>query len=216
MMDAAFPSWMLSGAALLGAYMLAVSALTVLVYAKDKSAAERGMWRVRESTLHLWSLLGGWPGAYVAQHALRHKTRKDAFLTRYRLTVAANCGVVALVFVLLAWSFGGSGGTWWPLVAVAVGHRLGESGAGWLEATAGVLLGAVSMTVLRAPRLGHCVLALLAGGAVVVVMSAGVDGAAALLGRAVSTAGRHPAGLAALVAGQCAAALLGAGTARRM
>ena len=101
MMDAAFPSWMLNGAALLGVYMLAVSALTVLVYAKDKSAAERGLWRVRESTLHLWSLLGGWPGAYVAQRALRHKTRKDAFLTRYRLTVAANCGVVALVFVLL-------------------------------------------------------------------------------------------------------------------
>ena len=53
MMDAGFPSWMLNGAALLGAYMLAVSALTVLVYAKDKSAAERGLWRVRESTLHL-------------------------------------------------------------------------------------------------------------------------------------------------------------------
>ena len=216
MMDAAFPWWMLNGAALLGVYMLAVSALTVLVYAKDKSAAARGLWRVRESTLHLWSLLGGWPGAYVAQRALRHKTRKDAFLTGYRLTVAANCGVVALVFVLLAWSFGGSGGARWPFAAVAGGHALGESGAAWLEATACVLLGAVSMTVLRVPRMGHCFLALLAGGTVVVLMSVGVDGAATLLDRAVSTAGRHPAGLAALVAGQCAAALLGAGAARRM
>lgn len=216
MMDAAFPSWMLNGAALLGVYMLAVSALTILVYAKDKSAAERGMWRVRESTLHLWSLLGGWPGAYVAQRALHHKTRKDAFLTRYWLTVAANCAVVALVFVLLAWNFGGSGGAQWQLAAVAAGNVLGESGAGGLEATAGVLLGAVSMTVLRVPRLGRCLLALLAGGAVVILMSAGIDGAAALLERTVSTAGRHPVGLAAMVAGQCAVALLGTGTARRM
>ena len=215
MMDAAFPAWMLNGVGLLGAYMLLVSILTVLVYAKDKSAAERGMWRVRESTLHLWSLLGGWPGAYVAQRTLRHKTRKDTFLTRYRLTVAVNCAVVAFVVMLLAWRFGGSGGARWPFAAVAEGHALGESGAGWLEATAGVLLGAVSMTVLRAPRLGHCFLALAAGGAVVILTSAGVDGAAALLGRMVSTAGHHPVGLAAMVAGQCAAALLGAGTARR-
>ena len=159
MMGVAFPSWMLNGAALLGVYMLAVSALTVLVYAKDKSAAERGLWRVRESTLHLWSLLGGWPGAYVAQRALRHKTRKDAFLARYRLSVAANCGVVALVFVLLAWSFEGFDGARWPFAAVAGVNALGESGAAWLEATAGALLGAVSMTVLRVPRMGHCFLA---------------------------------------------------------
>ena len=216
MMDAAFPAWMLNGAALLGAYMLAVSALTVLVYTKDKAAAERGRWRVRERTLHLWSLLGGWPGAYVAQRALRHKTRKDTFLTGYRLTVAANCGVVALVFVLLAWSLEGSGGARWSMAAVAEGHALGESGARWREATAGVLLGVVSMTVLRVPRMGHCLLALLAGAAVVILMSAGVDGATALLGRAVSTAGRHPVGLASMVAGQCAAALLGAGAARRV
>ena len=216
MMGAAFPSWMLNGAAVLGVYMLAVSVLTVLVYAKDKAAAERGLWRIRESTLHLWSLLGGWPGAYVAQRALRHKTRKDAFLTRYRLTVAANCGVVALVFVLLAWSFGGSGGARWPFVAVAAGGAPGEPGAGWLEATAGVLVGAVSMTVMRLPRMGLCLLALLAGGAVVILMSGGVDGAAALFGGAVSTAERYPVGLVSMVAGQCAAALLDVGAARRM
>ena len=34
-----FSSWALDGATLLGAYMLAVSAATFLVYAADKSAA---------------------------------------------------------------------------------------------------------------------------------------------------------------------------------
>lgn len=38
-----------------------ISVITVLMYAKDKSAAEWGKWRISESTLHSLSLIGGWP-----------------------------------------------------------------------------------------------------------------------------------------------------------
>ncbi|MGB5290520.1 MAG: cold shock and DUF1294 domain-containing protein [Lysobacterales bacterium] len=58
---------------------LAASGFTFLVYAKDKWAARRGRWRTKESTLHTLALIGGWPGAVIAQQLLRHKSRKDAF-----------------------------------------------------------------------------------------------------------------------------------------
>ncbi|MEL7668339.1 MAG: DUF1294 domain-containing protein [Actinomycetota bacterium] len=75
---------------------LAFSIVTFAVYAWDKSAARRGARRVPESTLHVLALLGGWPGALVAQQALRHKTRKQPFRTIFWLTVLVNCIVLVL------------------------------------------------------------------------------------------------------------------------
>jgi uncharacterized membrane protein YsdA (DUF1294 family)/cold shock CspA family protein len=48
-------------------------------YLSDKRKATSGRWRVPESTLHLLELIGGWPGALIAQQTLRHKTRKWSF-----------------------------------------------------------------------------------------------------------------------------------------
>lgn len=72
----------------------AMSLLTVCVYAIDKSAACKGQWRIPEKTLHIMSLLGGWPGALCAQRFLRHKTSKQPFRLIFWLTVAANTGVL--------------------------------------------------------------------------------------------------------------------------
>lgn len=60
----------------------------------DKSAAKANRWRTPESTLHFWSLIGGWPGALLAQRRLRHKSAKPAFLAIYWLTVLLNCGAL--------------------------------------------------------------------------------------------------------------------------
>src|SRR5215210_1025385 len=56
------------------------SIITYGVYALDKTAAQNAGRRTPESTLHLMSLVGGWPGALIAQVLLRHKTRKPSFL----------------------------------------------------------------------------------------------------------------------------------------
>ena len=80
---------------LLGAYGL-FSAAAFLMYGADKSAAEQGRWRTSESTLHTLALIGGWPGALVAQRVFRHKTTKQPFRTIFWFTVIANC-------VALAW-----------------------------------------------------------------------------------------------------------------
>jgi uncharacterized membrane protein YsdA (DUF1294 family)/cold shock CspA family protein len=73
----------------LGIYVVA-SLITYALYAKDKSAAQDGTWRTPESTLHFFSLIGGWPGALIAQSKLRHKSKKISFRIFYWVTVMAN------------------------------------------------------------------------------------------------------------------------------
>lgn len=76
---------------------IGTSLLTYLLYYLDKSAARSGSGRTRESTLHLMSLLGGWPGAWLAQQRLRHKSSKQPFRFIFWLTVIAN--LAALVWL---------------------------------------------------------------------------------------------------------------------
>ncbi len=81
--------------ALIGIVYLAASLLSFALYARDKQAAMRGKWRVPEANLHLPALLGGWPGAMVAQQAWRHKSKKREFRTLFWTTVAINCAATA-------------------------------------------------------------------------------------------------------------------------
>lgn len=76
-------------AALAGIY-LAASVATFLAYAVDKSAAQRGRWRTSEGALHVFAMVGGWPGALIAQQFLRHKSAKAAFRSVFWGTVVIN------------------------------------------------------------------------------------------------------------------------------
>lgn len=75
--------------------LLLISLLAFAVYGFDKSAAQAGRWRTAESTLHLLSLAGGWPGAWCAQRLFRHKSRKASFMAVYWATVLLNMAAVA-------------------------------------------------------------------------------------------------------------------------
>jgi uncharacterized membrane protein YsdA (DUF1294 family) len=68
----------------------------------DKQRAVRGQWRINEGTLHAIELLGGWPGAWIAQRVFHHKGKK----TRY-LVVFWTIGVIHAV--AWAWWFGAFG-----------------------------------------------------------------------------------------------------------
>lgn len=67
------PWWVLVGVP------LALSLVAFFVYRSDKRRAAAGEWRVPEATLHLLALIGGWPGAFLAQRAFRHKISKVPF-----------------------------------------------------------------------------------------------------------------------------------------
>ncbi len=61
----------------------AMSLGAFLAYARDKLSAIRGTWRIPEDSLHLLEALGGWPGAYIAQQTMRHKTVKTSYQVSY-------------------------------------------------------------------------------------------------------------------------------------
>jgi uncharacterized membrane protein YsdA (DUF1294 family)/cold shock CspA family protein len=81
--------------ALIAIGYLALSGLSYIMYDIDKAAAGKGAQRTSESTLHAVDLLGGWPGALVAQQRLRHKTAKASFQRVFRITVLVNIALAA-------------------------------------------------------------------------------------------------------------------------
>lgn len=88
---------------------LGASAVCFIVYAVDKSAAAAEGWRVSEKTLLGLGLVGGWPGAIVAQQVLRHKSNKASFRATFWATVVANVlGFLVLSSPFRAMLLGGS------------------------------------------------------------------------------------------------------------
>lgn len=72
-----------------------MSCVTFIAYAFDKSAAIKGRQRTPEQTLHLLELLGGWPGALIAQNLFRHKSRKASFQIAFWAIVLLNCAALS-------------------------------------------------------------------------------------------------------------------------
>lgn len=68
-------------------YAFILSAFTFGMYAHDKRLARAREWRLPEAALHLFELLGGWPGAFIAQRHLRHKSAKTSFKAIFWLIV---------------------------------------------------------------------------------------------------------------------------------
>ena len=67
-----------------------VSLFSFCQYWMDKQSAQKGRWRTPENSLHIAELLGGWPGALVAQQVFRHKTRKASFQLVFWAIVALH------------------------------------------------------------------------------------------------------------------------------
>ncbi|MEO8269863.1 MAG: cold shock and DUF1294 domain-containing protein [Aureliella sp.] len=82
---------------LLWLYLLA-SGITFFVYRHDKHAAQKKRRRVPESTLHFLELIGGWPGALVAQQAYHHKSTKLSYLVGFWICVIINCAALLWIY----------------------------------------------------------------------------------------------------------------------
>lgn len=83
----------LDAAVLVGYAVLSVGLYGL--YGADKAAARNHTRRTPENTLQVIALVGGWPGALVAQRRYRHKTRKQPFQAVFWIMVMLNCLAVA-------------------------------------------------------------------------------------------------------------------------
>lgn len=81
---------------------LEASIFTYWLYKADKDAAiARHGNRLTEETLQLFSLIGGWPGAYLAQQQLAHKRSKLSFRREFGFVILGNALLV--VWLLSPW-----------------------------------------------------------------------------------------------------------------
>ena len=79
-------------------YFLVISTVTFIFYKIDKLSAIKGKRRIAENTLHLFSIIGGWSGAIIAQKSLRHKTKKQPFRIIFCITILINLGILVWLF----------------------------------------------------------------------------------------------------------------------
>ena len=75
--------------------ILVMSVVTFFMYGWDKRQAKLDRWRTPEKSLHMLALLGGWPGAILAQRWFRHKTQKVSFQIVSWLIAALHVGLIA-------------------------------------------------------------------------------------------------------------------------
>ncbi len=74
-----------------------MSILAFAIYGIDKQQSRRHGRRISERTLHMLSVLGGWPGALVAQHLFRHKRSKPGFIIVFWFIVVLHLVIWGLV-----------------------------------------------------------------------------------------------------------------------
>ncbi|EAQ6497528.1 DUF1294 domain-containing protein [Salmonella enterica subsp. salamae] len=81
-------------------WFLLANVLTLVIYGIDKTAARKTWRRVPESTLLVFGVVGGWPGAIVGQQLFRHKTQKQPFKTYFIISVLVSILVTAAIYRL--------------------------------------------------------------------------------------------------------------------
>jgi uncharacterized membrane protein YsdA (DUF1294 family) len=82
--------------------LLVLNLWTMMRFWQDKQRAIAGKRRVPESNLLGLALVGGSPGALLARHLFRHKTRKEPFSTQLLVIVALQAGTAIGLLVAFA------------------------------------------------------------------------------------------------------------------
>lgn len=82
-------------------HFAAINISTILAYGVDKRAAVKGNWRIPEIQLHTLELLGGWPGAFIAQRLFHHKTKKKSFQSIFWLMLFFQIAIVWYILKFL-------------------------------------------------------------------------------------------------------------------
>ena len=78
-------------------YLLAINALSFILFGLDKYKAKKGKWRISEATLLMIAVIGGSIGAWVGMRLWHHKTMHKKFKYGIPIIIILQ---VSLVFFL--------------------------------------------------------------------------------------------------------------------
>jgi len=79
-------------------YVTVVSIIAVVLALRDKNAARKNAWRVKERTLLAVSALGGSAAMLLTMLAVRHKTRRAKFMIGIPLIILAQIAIIVFAF----------------------------------------------------------------------------------------------------------------------
>ena len=79
-------------------YLLAINAVTFIIYGIDKYKAKHAKWRISEATLLLLAVLGGSVGAWCGMKVWHHKTMHKKF--KYGVPVILLLQVALTVWII--------------------------------------------------------------------------------------------------------------------
>lgn len=80
-------------------YLAAITLITFIAYAIDKSKSKSKSRRIPERTLLIMSAIGGSLGALLAMHFVRHKTQHAKFKYGIPAMLAAHIALLACVLL---------------------------------------------------------------------------------------------------------------------
>lgn len=81
-------------------WLIAISAVSFLVFGYDKMMARGGRRRIPEQVLLVLTLIGGTAGSAIGMILFHHKTRKTSFLTRAFIIIVVQVAGLALFYII--------------------------------------------------------------------------------------------------------------------
>jgi len=82
-------------------YIISINIVTFIMFVIDKQKAKRNQWRIPESQLLFFSLLGGSIGGLIAMKIVKHKTKKPKFTIGMPLLLLAN--ILTVYYLTKKW-----------------------------------------------------------------------------------------------------------------
>lgn len=80
-------------------YLIIINLIAFLAMFIDKKKAQKGKWRIKESTLLILALIGGSIGATSGMYIFHHKTQKPRFYIGFPIIIILQILVIVAIFV---------------------------------------------------------------------------------------------------------------------
>ena len=80
-------------------YLIIINLVGFLSMLIDKKKAERGSWRIKESTLLIIAVLGGSIGSIAGMYTFRHKTQKPRFYVGLPIIIVLQILIIVAILI---------------------------------------------------------------------------------------------------------------------